>query len=152
MTVTGTFTLTISGPAESLSALLADLAAARMSARPVPPAVREPGAEELGWIAVEFHEGTDGQPSPEFQHACVERLDVVRARYGYEQRASSTTGAGASEFREVVDVRTGRVVIRGFLTAGGDVEAFKSGLGVEPAYLVVREPADLWVVPPADAD
>ncbi len=143
MTAKGTYIIMLSGPADVLPSLLQALAAARMSARED----LEMGTEETTWVKVEFHQGTDGPPTPEFQRACMDRLDALRGPYGYEQRGTTNVIAGAADLREVVDVRTGRVVARGFLATREDLEAFAPGWGVDARYLVLREPAGLWTVP-----
>ncbi|MFF7763140.1 hypothetical protein [Streptomyces griseorubiginosus] len=147
MTVKGAFTVDLSGPYESRGALLEALAAASISARPTTPQAGGLDEEAKGWVSADFHEGTDDNPSLDFQQRCLSRCTELGERFGYVVRSYGVTIGAAAQMRHIVDSRTGVLVTKAFNVNEDLLKSIAEQTGIPAAYLEVQELPGLWNLP-----
>lgn len=148
MTAKGTFQVSLSGPRERGEDFLAGLLKVPIAARACEPQAGGPGEESKGWVEASFHEGTDGQPSLDFQRACLERVGAVGKVFDFEIRSYGSVISNASDLMQVVDKRTGEVVMKSF--GGNNPEALEHvawALGIDVSFLEFQEPPGVWDLP-----
>ncbi|WP_394425477.1 hypothetical protein [Streptomyces sp. SGAir0957] len=146
MTVKGTFTINLSGPYDRRAELLEALADASIAAQPTAPAVAGVEEETKGWVQAEFHDGTDS-PDSDFQQSCMDRIAVVSSQFGYERRSHGVVLGGAAEFREIVDTRTGEVLMKGWGFPPNAARIYAEEMGMPMEFLELRERPGTWDVP-----
>ncbi|MGW5273603.1 hypothetical protein ACWEQP_13645 [Streptomyces sp. NPDC004044] len=147
MTVKGAFFITLSGPLDQRADLLASLAESGTAAQWVLPEVSGPGEDEKGWVRATFHEGGDESPSSEFSQAALKLAQELGQPLGYELRSHGVVMGGAAQRVDIVDRRTGDVVVKGFGTTQEELPELARVLGIDPQHLELREPPGLWDVP-----
>ncbi|MEU9640917.1 hypothetical protein [Streptomyces sp. NPDC048188] len=149
MTTKNALSVDLSGPYEARAALLEACAQASISARYIASSRTGLDEESKGWIRAEFHEGTDGSPSLDFQRTSRERIERLGEQFGYVVRSYGIVVGTSAQLSHIVDKRTGVVVMKAFNVTEENLPALAEHIGIAAELLELREPPGVWDVPEA---